>query len=306
VQNEQSLIDDVYAQGTWPYMSAFLLQYPKKPNEVADDQESIVYVITECLLRWHTHSLSMLRPKDDDSIPLETWNILRGEPLRGFVASLFYEEIPLKDGYVGGGTTKLKQITDGAPSFKLEIPEGSAWGHRLNDLFLGLYKLLKEHYDAVPASILERFFVPKDAQDATTRNQYFMAIDAGEQVAPPMDEEDVVVDDPLDNSQQRYPTLKPSAHSSTTQPLLPQPTSSRRVLDTHGRVLQLFERYLYEPRQPGQRARFRLAPTAKQSDKTEDQFVGFNRLKTGSALSTSKRSHRSTVWESVSDILEDE
>jgi hypothetical protein len=287
----------VNLQGTWPYMSALLLKYAKKPNELADDQESVVYVLTECLLRWHPHTLSHFRA--DDDIPLALWNVQRGEKLRNFVSSLFFEEIPLKEGYMGGGTEKLKQIEIGAPSFQLIIPARNVRAQLLNELFTGLYRLLKKHYDAVNLSTLERFFVPEDAKGVAEAEQYWNDIDEANHQVPPFDE-DVAIVDTQEDDHQHQPSApqsgtQPSATASTVmQPALP------RVLDSHKAMLELFERYLYEPNQLGRR-QLRLAPKANQSDKTEDQFAGFYQRRIGSTLNGSKRSHRSDVWESVTD-----
>ncbi|TFY51444.1 hypothetical protein EVG20_g11000 [Dentipellis fragilis] len=44
--------------GTWPFMSATLLQYPRKPYELCDDLESFLYMLTTMGLWFHLHQYS--------------------------------------------------------------------------------------------------------------------------------------------------------------------------------------------------------------------------------------------------------
>ena len=76
-------------------MSASVLLDPTRPNKVADDLESIIYVITECLLRFYPHDLSWSPPKDTN--PQEIANTvirstnLKAKPLVDYVTMTFYE-----------------------------------------------------------------------------------------------------------------------------------------------------------------------------------------------------------------------
>ena len=81
-------LTDHAVQGTWPYMSAHLLKYAKKPNELADDLESFVYVFTEHVLRFHFHDLSTLGPNS----PVLEPKILAEEPRKLELSQIPYLE----------------------------------------------------------------------------------------------------------------------------------------------------------------------------------------------------------------------
>ena len=89
-------------------MSAFLLKYPKKPNELADDIESIIYVFTECLARFHRHSLSNLLPKG--TTDLARWNMTQNDLFLEFYNIFFHQKYLWHGGYMVGGDEKMKVI----------------------------------------------------------------------------------------------------------------------------------------------------------------------------------------------------
>lgn len=134
-------------------MSAHLLRYAKKPNEVADDVESIVYVFMENILRWHPHMFSVQSTGDQDLSKLEAINN-GNECFCEYVTRFFFQDFSLGGGHVGEGEDKLRHINAGRPDFDIIST-------RLQDLLLEMYSLLKRHYAAVKASgVLQKYFVP--------------------------------------------------------------------------------------------------------------------------------------------------
>lgn len=132
-------------QGTWPFMSAKLLQLPKKPNELADDLESFIYVLCVMVLCYHDHTLSptTIAGNVKEFTPEANG---RNAGLSKYLTDTFYSNI-VSGRYHFGGDHKLFQIERGAPQFK-------ATDERLAKLISDLYKLLHEHYKAFPVEDL--------------------------------------------------------------------------------------------------------------------------------------------------------
>ncbi|KIP02263.1 hypothetical protein PHLGIDRAFT_96169 [Phlebiopsis gigantea 11061_1 CR5-6] len=114
--------------GTWPYMSAALLRFPRKPNEVADDLESFVYVISLAILRFHVHNLTQSGPSGNDALGI-------------YVTGLYHAAQKTTDGYWIGGHDKLNRICTGNPGFSL-VDETS----NLSVLLERLWFLSQNHY----------------------------------------------------------------------------------------------------------------------------------------------------------------
>ncbi|GJE90362.1 hypothetical protein PsYK624_064930 [Phanerochaete sordida] len=120
--------------GTRPYMSGTLLSYPKKPNELADDIESFVYVISIALLRFHVHSLS-------------------GDRVYLAQHVTFKYETETHDGAIAGGT-KIRDMLRGDPGFDLIEKEDGP--KHLSTLLTRLYQLGQNHYRNLDLEDLQR------------------------------------------------------------------------------------------------------------------------------------------------------
>ena len=105
-------------------MSAALLSYPRKPNELTDDLESFVYVISLAILRFHEHTLTQF-----------------GNTILGRHVSLVYDAADrTNDGY-WVSTDKLNRIRGGNPGFDLLNKKS-----KLSTLLRSLWQLGRAHY----------------------------------------------------------------------------------------------------------------------------------------------------------------
>jgi hypothetical protein len=264
-------------QGTWPYMSAHVLQYPKKPNEVCDDLESIVYVIVEGLLRFYPHSHSP--PTHVLSPPNAALYEDGDRDLAMYVQSTFYEA-RVVNRYVVGGNAKLRQIKVGKPDFRLDADPGDVQVD-LQTCLDDLYGLLKKHYDAFQSSdYLKQFSVIHVNKTAKKLEQH-----------PNVNEHE--------NIFSRFKLLDKKTTVGQPPPKTPQIATvltaerpAQTVLDTHDAMVALFMAYLFDPDTNKPRAHYTHA-------KTNDQFKGLSRTvqvkdigpSSGSALSST-----STKW----------
>lgn len=122
-------------------MSAKLLQLPKKPTELADDLESFIYVLCAMILCYHAHSMSPTNVAGNSREFTPGANA-RNVTLAKYLDDMFYSNT-ISGRYHYGGDRKLSQIVQGSPTFKPEDPH-------LKEGITKLYKLLKQHYKALP------------------------------------------------------------------------------------------------------------------------------------------------------------
>ena len=126
-------------QGTWVFMSALALNYPRKPSELADDLESFHHVLCWMGIRYHKHNL--------------TGNLPELEPL----IRTYYEAYRHgADGSFYGSTAKYDAMVEGRVPIRLD-PETCA---NLRNLLQKLVGLCSIHYAAVDKSALIPFGKP--------------------------------------------------------------------------------------------------------------------------------------------------
>jgi hypothetical protein len=236
-------------------MSARLLQYPKKPNEVADDLESIIYVISEGLLRFYPHTLSApealsLEPSTDPAQPDHTPPPVNDQ-LASYVANTFYQASVVSDRYVVGGLSKRDQIDAGRPSFRL-LREDSDVQEEIEVFLLDLYAILCEHYDAIPDAELAQYAVPAVSRTPKIGRSRGTGV---RQV--PAEVRSHLVTPPATST-----TAARKSRSRTDAP--------KRLLNSHARMLATFQDYLMDSATGA--AKGHLA-----YNKTVDQFEGLPR-----------------------------
>ncbi|GJE86570.1 hypothetical protein PsYK624_026500 [Phanerochaete sordida] len=146
--------------GTWAFKSAFSLEYPRKPPEVADDMESFVNVLTFFAFRYHHHKHSPVA-ENTDSEAQQKQAASENNGLMGFVNGFFYEQRKVGRGFYQGGATKRIFIDFGKPPVVLRDLKN---GRRpLIATFLdAAYKLLNEHYSATEADRYKEYIVRKN------------------------------------------------------------------------------------------------------------------------------------------------
>ena len=129
-------------------MSATLVEYPRKPNELSDDIESFLYVITLAILRFHRTSLE-------------------DKTLSAHISMTYHNALRTLNGYYVGSGYKLLNIRNGYPGFRM-IKSTSSLA-----LLLGaLWKLGQEHYATLDYQDLEMQWgvaLPKDPEGSPFR-----------------------------------------------------------------------------------------------------------------------------------------
>jgi hypothetical protein len=247
-------------QGTWPYMSANLLLLPTKPNEVTDDLESIVYVVSEGYLRFQPHdftksSASSLQPPTDQEQSGDTRPTVN-DRLATYIATTFYEANVIRDKYAVGGQRKYAQIKAGEPEFLVtRIKSGQLTE---TEVFLWkLYGLLQEHY----AAILDEALAPYRVSDQDDDHPFELD-DEDMSIAVHVDEESLNLFNRVDRA---------AAVASTVPVTRPDSVQAhKRVLDTHDEMVATFVRFLVDERT-------KKAKKHVNYKKTKDQFEGLPR-----------------------------
>ena len=130
-------------------MSATLVEYPRKPNELADDIESFVYVITLAILRFHRTSLE-------------------DKTLSAHVSMTYHNALRTTDGHDIGSGFKLNNIRAGDPGFELPELDSS-----LAILLHALWKLGQEHYATLDYQDLRSRWGVKRARESEARGPSF-------------------------------------------------------------------------------------------------------------------------------------
>ncbi|CAL1715142.1 unnamed protein product [Somion occarium] len=128
--------------GTWQFICAVRLQYPKKYCEVADDIESFVHLINWCALRYHHHK-----------------GVKSQSGFATFVHRMFLDCTTSSDGLLYGCDEKWAAMMRGDPGFKLTSDE------RFQDVINQLMRLCNSHYRCFDLEELQRF-QPADAKEA--------------------------------------------------------------------------------------------------------------------------------------------
>ncbi|KAI0685724.1 hypothetical protein BC835DRAFT_1420965 [Cytidiella melzeri] len=151
--------------GTWAFMSAVALQYPFKPNELADDLESFIHVATYCSLRFHRHNLTnhaIGSKLTRDQLIEQT---RKNQRLSQRVWAHFYQSVDRDGGVSTGGEDKLDRNLAGSPRFTCSDGHVSPI---LIELLRQLYRLLKMHYSTIDFDELEQYrdrLVPSTSQN---------------------------------------------------------------------------------------------------------------------------------------------
>ena len=255
-------------QGTWPFLSALALQYPKKPIELADDLESFVYVILYMALRWHRHKMSP--PSSVEGLPEEELIKINGSNnlLAVRVYNLFCESWDREDGYEGGGDYKRIHIEIGkVPVERENGPDGQRTPLAL--LLDRLYKLLHIHYLSLDREALQKFSV-KQLDDGSEKRPLDSAEGLSSASAPSPEPPTWELEHAITGN--LYTELGDRADGvGITRP---NPGAFEPVLNDHRRIVRAFAlAFIDEDGQdrPGLR-------NYEKKDKFVDQFLGLQAL----------------------------
>ena len=157
-----------FDQGTWAFMSALSLQYPLKPNQLADDLESFVHVITYHCLRFHRHSMTVHVTKKMEPADLMSKN-KENSKLAIHLLNYYHFNEQLGQFRIGGDH-KLDSIKQANPPFKGDS-NPTILSPTLVRFVNDLYKLLKEHYSTVDYGSLSPYRPPSIDWDQGSSQQ---------------------------------------------------------------------------------------------------------------------------------------
>ncbi|KAI0690803.1 hypothetical protein BC835DRAFT_161772 [Cytidiella melzeri] len=224
--------------GTWAFMSAVALRYPFKPNDLADDLEAFVHVISHFCLRFHLHKLS----NHDFGTTLEPDELIKRNDKNSGLTNLvwwhFDENADWGGGIYKGGSSKLMTNTIGLPDFTLKAGYVSPI---LVNLLDDLYDLLKMHYSEINFEELKQYDVRLETSAVSPRPSVSKKQPGALVEDPPICEEKAV-----------------------------EAAPESRVLDTHAEILAVF-RHATDMIAETQ-------PLGGYLDVTQDQFIGLREL----------------------------
>ncbi|KAI0685725.1 hypothetical protein BC835DRAFT_1309836 [Cytidiella melzeri] len=248
--------------GTWAFMSAVALQYPFKPNELADDLESFIHVLTYCGLRFHRHSLTNHKIGQK----LQQADLIKQNANNGRLSEyawLYFEQsVDCGGGIYMGGREKLARIQIGSPDFSFSTGHVSPI---LVDLFDKLFRLLKTHYSTIDLKELEQYrgwpsssLDPPPSQD-TKDNSAVPVVRALNSLPKYVEHSDSEVEDSGEYEE--------GASEAAPRPVL----RGRRALDTHAEIRKVFWKAAEQIRKARREGKFL-------EDVTQDQLLGLDEL----------------------------
>lgn len=233
-------------------MSALSLQYPYKPNTLADDLESFIHVVTLCGLCFHRHSMTNHYYNEPKFKGLSTEEKNgKNKTLATHIHSR-YDFNDTRGGVFIGGAEKLLQNKQGYPGFSFTAgEEPDEVSPHLITLVDKLYRLLKEFYESVDYSDFKKYS-PKDSVKAASPSGLVRA--------------DPAVRPLLHRRRQktrgaRNSSEAPGQASRGKTPLISD------VFESHERILEVFEDVIDAILDDEEDGRFWM-------DKTDDQFIG--------------------------------
>ena len=223
-------------QSTWEFGSALSLKYPRKPQELADDLESFVYIPTYYSLRNHNHCRMIRRdlenkpppdPKTRDPLDADTFVPSFGRDydsisLACVMFAFFHAEQRHKNGLSSGGDMKFDWIHRARPPVQLNYPQDAV----LNKVLQESFKLLQEQYEGV---------------DYERKEQYLAVQMPVTQPASPAQE---LSEDDVEPLEEAYREEDPQPSVVTADSATAVEATSTRPLDNHDALLEVFEAVL--------------------------------------------------------------
>ncbi|KAI0091438.1 hypothetical protein BDY19DRAFT_626581 [Irpex rosettiformis] len=203
--------------GTWEFMSAISLQYPLKPNDLADDLESFIHVVTYLGFRFHYHNYTKIPFGKPLSLPELALQNGTNERLTEHLHNHYYQKWECKGGVYSGGEHKKSSNSSGTPPLIFDSRRVSP---TLITLVNELYRLLEVHYSAIDFPALDKYASSAIDDEADSK----------------LPETVQIIPRELSQPRKRLPAL----------PLRPKPApaqdlSAPKVLNNHGYILQVFE-----------------------------------------------------------------
>ncbi|KAI0090919.1 hypothetical protein BDY19DRAFT_664088 [Irpex rosettiformis] len=265
--------------GTWAFMSAISLQYPLKPNELADDLESFIHVVTYLSLQWHHHDQTSL--ERGKSYSLDT--LAEANTMNHDLAEHIHEQYEKSklgpDGLYIGGVHKLKDNKLGNPPIKLEPRYASSYHI---DLVNNLYQLLKAHYATIDFEALALRYSSSQITELATVNEGGPKAQGKGIIPAPIPDIDLEL--VTSNTTSKAPFVVPKQLQ-----MQPPPTNelAQRTLDTHDAIIRVFYDALVDFK----------SRSSLPFDTTQDQFHGLSEIApmTPKGASGAKRKSQSSA-----------
>ncbi|KAI0090084.1 hypothetical protein BDY19DRAFT_938336 [Irpex rosettiformis] len=137
--------------GTSIFMSALSVKFPRKPNELADDLEAFIHVLTYLSLQFHFHEDTVIGMEYYKSMPKDALTAInrKNASLASHISSFYYH--PTQEGFHVGGLGKYSDGLLGEPPVCFLQDHVSPMLVKIVD---ELYALLKRHYSSIDKDIL--------------------------------------------------------------------------------------------------------------------------------------------------------
>lgn len=233
-------------------MSALSLQYPYKPNTLADDLESFIHVVTLCSLCFHRHSMTNHYFNEPKLKGLSTEEKNGKNGLLAHHIHCYYDFNFTRGGVCIGGVQKLLQNKHGHPGFSfIAGKKPHEVSPHLITLVDKLYRLLREFYGSVEYSDFEKYS-PEDSVEPESPSRL---VEADTAVQPLLHRRRQKTRGAQDSSE------VPGQASRGKKPLISD------VFESHDRILEVFEDVIDAILDDEEAGRFWM-------DKTDDQFIG--------------------------------
>ncbi|KAA1470049.1 hypothetical protein DENSPDRAFT_669076 [Dentipellis sp. KUC8613] len=140
-----------WRSGTWEYMSAALLKFPMKPNELSDDLESFLHVATVMGLRFHLHDMSVTI-NDGTLISIDKQKMKEDNRLATHMKMTYYHHGDRLEGkHSIGGKFKFQEFLAGKPDVIFDRPKDP-----LPTFITSLYQLFSSRYQALDVDEYEK------------------------------------------------------------------------------------------------------------------------------------------------------
>ncbi|KAA1470066.1 hypothetical protein DENSPDRAFT_870709 [Dentipellis sp. KUC8613] len=147
--------------GTWGYMSAALLRFPLKPNQLFDDLESFVHVATIMGLRFHMHDRSAKARRKDGQVVIDGARAGMNQSLANYLRTTYTSSARIEGGFYVGGTRKWLALIEGTPEVVFDQPQ-----HPLPKFIKDLYETFQPFYQSIDKEEYMIKYYPK-----TTKNE---------------------------------------------------------------------------------------------------------------------------------------
>ncbi|TCD61937.1 hypothetical protein EIP91_007705 [Steccherinum ochraceum] len=257
--------------GTWVFMSALLLAYPRKPFELSDDMESFIHIIFWNILRFHTHTFT--------EKPLNLSNFLSGT----------YEASETVNGVLYGPDAKLQAMKSGHMPWQVIASDR---GNNLHKLVTELLTLCKTHYAAVDYEKLAPYGEQKRTRTVVGRTP--KALPALNRSRMPRGLE------VMSDSDEEEASPEPALISASTPAAVSDTKSTKRpklVLSSHTKLIQLLDRanqwdgWVDDDRDPDHPDQFANlpAPGKREFDKPSGVSQSLGLTSQGSLTTSKKR-----------------